>query len=109
MDTTFTNDIALVRLSQEVDYTQWVSPVKLPQLGQNKKYYGETAYVSGWGIRGPGLGPSFSLKGAALTVRNNKLSILILICVLKSFDEKHCTFSIRNITTGCRWSCNERV
>ena len=68
MDTTFTNDIALVRLSQEVDYTQWVSPVKLPQLDQNKKYYGETAYVSGWGIRGPGLGPSFSLKGAALTV-----------------------------------------
>ena len=73
MDTTFTNDIALVRLSQEVDYTQWVSPVKLPQLGQNKKYYGETAYVSGWGIRGPGLGPSFSLKGAALTVSKYNL------------------------------------
>ena len=94
MDTTFTNDIALVRLSQEVDYTQWVSPVKLPQLGQNKKYYGETAYVSGWGIRGPGLGPSFSLKGAALTVRKYNLF---------TFDSnylmKNISLSPRNIFT----------
>ena len=69
MDTTFTNDIALVRLSQPVEYTQWVSPVRLPQLTAPRKYYGYTAYVSGWGVRGPGEGPSQILKGAELTVK----------------------------------------
>ena len=68
MDTTFTNDIALVRLSQPVVYTQWVSPVRLPRINAPRKYYGYTAYVSGWGVRGPGEGPSQILKGAELTV-----------------------------------------
>ena len=71
MDTTFTNDIALVRLSQPVEYTQWVSPVRLPRISAPRKYTGYTAYVSGWGVRGPGEGPSQILKGAELTV--NKL------------------------------------
>jgi len=70
MDTTFTNDIALVRLSQPVDYTQWVSPVRLPRLNAPRKYFGYTAYVSGWGVRGPGQGPSKILKGAELTIVN---------------------------------------
>ena len=70
MDTTFTNDIALVRLSQPVEYTQWVSPVRLPRATAPRKYYGYTAYVSGWGVRGPGEGPSQILKGAELTVRS---------------------------------------
>ena len=68
MDTTFTNDIALVRLSQPVEYTQWVSPVRLPRIDAPRKYFGYTAYVSGWGVRGPGKGPSKILKGAELTV-----------------------------------------
>ena len=70
MDTTFTNDIALVRLSTPVEYTQWVSPIRLPSITSPKKYYGYTAYVSGWGVRGPEDGPSPILKGAELTVRN---------------------------------------
>jgi len=70
MDTTFTNDIALVRLSQPVEYTQWVSPVRLPRISAPRKYTGYTAYVSGWGVRGPGEGPSQILKGAELTIVN---------------------------------------
>ena len=77
MDTTFTNDIALVRLSQPVDYTQWVSPVRLPRLNAPRKYFGYTAYVSGWGVRGPGQGPSKILKGAELTV--SKIYIIIFL------------------------------
>ena len=73
MDTTFTNDIALVRLSTPVEYTQWVSPVRLPRLNAPRKYYGYTAYVSGWGVRGPTDGPSPTLKGAELTVRNTQI------------------------------------
>ena len=74
MDTTFTNDIALVRLSQPVEYTQWVSPVRLPRISAPRKYTGYTAYVSGWGVRGPGEGPSQILKGAELTV--NRLHVV---------------------------------
>ena len=70
MDTTFTNDIALVRLSQPVEFTQWVSPVRLPNINAPRKYYGYTAYVSGWGVRAPTGDPSPVLKGAELTVKH---------------------------------------
>ena len=67
-DTKFTNDIALVRLSQHVEYSDMINPINLPLLHEKKNYYGYTAQVSGWGMQGPGLRGYF-LKGAKLTVR----------------------------------------
>ena len=69
-DTKFTNDIALVRLSQHVEYSDMISPINLPLLHEQKNYYGYTAQVSGWGMQGPGI-RGYSLKGAKLTVRKH--------------------------------------
>jgi hypothetical protein len=67
-DTKFTNDIALVRLSQHVEYSDMIKPINLPLINEQKNYYGYTAQVSGWGMQGPGKRGYF-LKGAKLTVR----------------------------------------
>ena len=69
MDTTFTNDIALVRLSQNVDFTQWISPVNIPLPSERKSYRGYEAQVSGWGLQGPGRGKNYFLKAARVQVR----------------------------------------
>ena len=72
MDTTFTNDIALVRLSQNVEFTQWISPVSLPLPNVRKNYLGYEARVSGWGHQGPGKGSNYFLKAAKVLVRFKK-------------------------------------
>ena len=65
-DVTFTNDIALVKLSRKVRFTDKVQPIKMPKGGFS--YQGYQAYVSGWGIQSPYEGPSSVLKGAELVV-----------------------------------------
>ena len=65
-DITFTNDIALVKLSQKVNFSEKIQPVRLPTSSFN--YQGYQCYVTGWGIQGPFEGPSESLKGAELVV-----------------------------------------
>ena len=65
-DITFTNDIALVKLSHKVNFSDKIQPVRLPKNTFN--YQGYQCYVTGWGIQGPFEGPSASLKGAELVV-----------------------------------------
>ena len=68
MDTTFTNDIALIRLSQHVDYSQWINPISLPFQNEPKNYPGYETQVSGWGLQGPGRGSNYFLKAARVKV-----------------------------------------
>ena len=65
-DITFTNDIALVKLSRKVNFSDKIQPIRLPPNTFN--YQGYQCYVAGWGIQGPFEGPSASLKGAELVV-----------------------------------------
>ena len=110
MDTTFTNDIALVRLSQPVEYTQWVSPVRLPRVNAPRKYTGYTAYVSGWGVRGPGEGPSQILKGAELTVNKfyTKKNIEIFLHIfLRLMTQSTQYYNQSILHADCEWSANK--
>lgn len=45
------NDIALIRLSQPVNYTQFIRPICLPLDGtlRNRSLAGDTLDVAGWG------------------------------------------------------------
>ena len=70
-DITFTNDIALVRLSHSVRFSRKIQPVRLPP--DDFSYMGYQAYVSGWGIQSPEEGPSPTLKGAELAVSIMKI------------------------------------
>ena len=70
-DITFTNDIALVKLSHKVKFSDKIQPVRLPKSAFT--YMGYQCYVAGWGIQGPFEGQSPSLKGAELVVRCFKL------------------------------------
>ena len=65
-DITFTNDIALVKLSRKVNFSDKIQPVRLPK--NSFSYLEYQCYVAGWGIQGPFEGPSASLKGAELVV-----------------------------------------
>ena len=85
MDTTFTNDIALVRLSQNVDFTQWISPVNIPLPSERKSYRGYEAQVSGWGLQGPGRGKNYFLKAARVQVRYNITSVIKNSCNMQRF------------------------
>ena len=62
-DVTFTNDIALVKLSRKVRFTDKVQPIKMPKGGFS--YQGYQAYVSGWGIQSPLGFASAAQPGAA--------------------------------------------
>ncbi|XP_001604991.1 chymotrypsin-1 [Nasonia vitripennis] len=46
------NDIALIRLVENIKFTQKVQPVKLPK-DESKSYEGATAILAGWGSYGP--------------------------------------------------------
>jgi hypothetical protein len=70
-DVTFTNDIALVRLSHPISFTDKIQPVRLPL--NDFSYLGYQSYVAGWGIQGPHDGPSLTLKGAELAVSRRLL------------------------------------
>ena len=66
-DLIFTNDIALVRLSRPVAFSNKILPVRLPP--SNFNYLGYNVYVTGWGITDPEQkSPSRSLKAAELRV-----------------------------------------
>ena len=55
----FSNDIALLRLDEEVAYGDAVGPVCLPLLSpvvESRRFVGTTPFVAGWGatrFRGP--------------------------------------------------------
>jgi len=43
----FPNDISVIRLSRAASSNQFISPINLPQAGQD--FYGSTCVISGWG------------------------------------------------------------
>ncbi|KAK3909564.1 Serine protease easter [Frankliniella fusca] len=45
------HDIALVRLSRDVDFTEWIQPICVPvsQEQKTKSYVGKKLWVAGWG------------------------------------------------------------
>ena len=73
-DVTFTNDIALIKLRNRILFSDKIHPVNLPH--PDFTYMGYQCYVSGWGIQGPDEGPSPTLKGAELAVRNLMTSLV---------------------------------
>lgn len=96
-DVTFTNDIALVKLSRRVRFSPKIQPVRLPSTDYS--YLGYQAYVSGWGIQAPDQGPSPTLKGAELAVR---------LFILKRFDPFYVCQHVRDCIV-CRGSKFERL
>ncbi|XP_033606558.1 brachyurin [Cryptotermes secundus] len=58
------NDIAVIRLSQCVQFTSYIAPARLPnRLQQSETFAGETLRVSGWGIisdSGSGVSPDLA-------------------------------------------------
>ena len=79
-DVTFTNDIALIKLRNSIQFSDRIHPVKLPP--NDFTYQGYQCYVSGWGIQGPNEGPSPTLKGAELAVRIYSFRILLRFYIL---------------------------
>ena len=79
-DVTFTNDIALIKLRNSIQFSDRIHPVKLPP--NDFTYMGYQCYVSGWGIQGPNEGPSPTLKGAELAVRIYSFRILLRFYIL---------------------------
>ena len=88
-DITFTNDIALVKLSHKVNFSDKIQPVRLPKNTFN--YQGYQCYVTGWGIQGPFEGPSASLKGAELVVSFGLFLLLYITCQVQiQFSKGFC-------------------
>ena len=88
-DITFTNDIALVKLSHKVNFSDKIQPVRLPKNTFN--YQGYQCYVTGWGIQGPFEGPSASLKGAELVVSLAFFLLLYITCQVQiQFSKGFC-------------------
>ncbi|XP_063230455.1 brachyurin-like [Bacillus rossius redtenbacheri] len=53
--TTLLNDVALVKLSRRIAYTDYVRPVRLPSRAQlSRTFAGDQATVSGWGLTSDG-------------------------------------------------------
>ncbi|XP_077973719.1 transmembrane protease serine 9-like isoform X2 [Styela clava] len=64
------DDIALLELSQEVEYSKWIKPICLPSLNDVNPAVGSTCILTGWGITfaAPNLpGPRY-LQQVQLTV-----------------------------------------
>ncbi len=87
-DITFTNDIALVKLSHKVNFSDKIQPVRLPK--NTFSYQGYQCYVTGWGIQGPFEGPSASLKGAELVVSWTLLHYLSNTEGYTKFSKRFC-------------------
>lgn len=99
-DVTFTNDIALVKLSRKVRFTDKVQPIKLPKSGLS--YQGYQAYVSGWGIQSPYEGPSSKLKGAELVVVDGTKT---KGCIAQSGYGKLCAVSLDDFNDKAGAAC----
>ncbi|GBP22281.1 Vitamin K-dependent protein C [Eumeta japonica] len=58
------NDLALLRLANVVQFTDTVSPVRLPYLNISEfNFAGQAATISGWGIAAEGLAPHSASNG----------------------------------------------
>merc|ERR1711971_1101472 len=75
------NDIAILKLSSEVELNNNVVPACLP-TDSAKTYSGQTAYVSGWGTTSEGGSTSDTLKVTSQTVLSNSDPV----CVTGSGD-----------------------
>ncbi|KAF2902747.1 hypothetical protein ILUMI_03437 [Ignelater luminosus] len=67
------NDIALLRLKKEVNYTRFIQPICLPQLTKLRKkdFEGKKAVVAGWGRTEKKWESDVKLK-VALPIRSNE-------------------------------------
>lgn len=65
-DRTFDNDIALLKLSAPVNFTDYVSPVCLASAGSTF-FTGTSSWVTGWGVTSNGkLADCISKKNTAV-------------------------------------------
>merc|ERR1711892_1260845 len=100
---TINNDIALLRLSSEVQFNEAVIPACLP-TDRNQQYTNWEAVVSGWGTTTEGGSTSNVLKETTQTI----LSSTDPICVTGSQDNPVPSSKIRGYKQGTD-SCQEAL